>query len=693
MIETVTNTNHAANHSTVGQQNAVNYGKSTFHQYTTYNVNPSDPPERKVDVAIQYLNGGLPRLAEELLAGVVRAGHTDGRTAYYYALSVLGDRTFPEYTPAVERDFRTACDLGAGLPATPWTAGLSVVEDLVAVALRQGAGHQEQAASHAVLRSLEALPEERRLEITRNLDRLVDGMLQAGLDEANAALVRSARFDNGRVDRAWKFFEADPAEPRLAEPEPLKSAGFFWLLLACATALAGLLALVPLMSQWEAWLALLLLGAGVLLMRNPVREREARAIRLRRLDRDHGVPAETAPTGSPGHWVPTAFVTEMHRRVELSFRREHLHSKGKWLEETHGIREELKRRFVTLYGNAQRTPAQYDWLIRWHTERIARRWLDRTLYDYRNELAPTNPIKVIIGAGLVVASLIVMQPGGAQASLWFAVAVACCYRWWCGPRATAVDRAAAVTHAQQLHALEQQAYLDWKAVLADRPTDAEMGRWLDLDRAHLRAVALSRCGLVGRDLVAHVVITEGAAGADKARVRRAPVRYSAYRILIFLLTRHGMREVEVRLDFLDGSSHDEQRKAFQYTSLASTRVVEKGVRLSADLRTAPSADDLAGFEEENLTRREFTLSLLDGHPITAVVENFRGMRATESESESELLSIALRASGVEGALHILETVAAEGPQWLAREEERRRRRYEDWRRDHHDGGLSGLAAN
>jgi hypothetical protein len=49
-----------------------------------------------------------------------------------------------------------------------------------------------------------------------------------------------------------------------------------------------------------------------------------------------------------------------------------------------------------------------------------------------------------------------------------------------------------------------------------------MARWLAADKAYLKAAALRRLQLTDHDLVTHIVITEGAPGAMRARVLHGP---------------------------------------------------------------------------------------------------------------------------------------------------------------------------
>ncbi|MBP2325639.1 hypothetical protein JOF56_006024 [Kibdelosporangium banguiense] len=60
------------------------------------------------------------------------------------------------------------------------------------------------------------------------------------------------------------------------------------------------------------------------------------------------------------------------------------------------------------------------------------------------------------------------------------------------------------------------------------------------------------------------------------------------------------------------------------------------------------------------------------------VENFSGLTDYAIEEEPELLRMALQASGIAGAIHVLEAVAAEGRDWIVRDQERRQRRSQEW---------------
>lgn len=193
-------------------------------------------------------------------------------------------------------------------------------------------------------------------------------------------------------------------------------------------------------------------------------------------------------------------------------------------------------------------------------------------------------------------------------------------------------------------------------------------------------MAMHRSGLTNRDIIAHVVLTEGAPKAMRARVFHGPVRYSAYHLLLFLLTENGVREVEVDLDFLTGTVHNERRTSFRYESLVSARVAEVNVQFAGNRRQVMLMHNNLTRGQSLVFSKAFWLSLVNGQEITVLVENLDGL-TDKTENKDDLIRLAFDTSGVTTALQILETVAAEGREWIQRERERRERNLQDWRRD------------
>lgn len=678
------NQNVASDDARVDQQIGVNYGTTTFHRYETYHVNQDDPPERKRMVALNHLRGGAHRIAEHLLGELLRTGYGTTEIAYYYGLAVLGGRTLNEIDESVYRNFRMACQVGAVSPGDAWSVALEVVRRFMSSVWRQEVqGPLATGKVEELVGTFTSLDPERQDEITRALDLILGGAIQ---DQMEAVAVRRAvneRLQPNRAGRAWKFFEADPSPPRLSTSVrgTLENRTYGQLVGGALGVLLGLV-LATTYEPVSTLLAILPLGLGGYLAVRFGAERAQLELRVARRNRQRGIPMVWQEAVSPGHWVSTAWVKDVHQRVDTSFRNARPHLEGDWDGATNGIREYLKARFVQVYGNAQVTPESINWLFRWHARRVARQWRAGTLFDYQAESQPSSRVigMSALGIGLAALGLVVLAVGGLFGAAiclggggYFlalgSIAVMAAKR----------DDRESFAEDERTFVEEQQAYTEWLRVLSDRPTDAEMARWLTLDTAYLKTVALNRCGMTNRDLVAHVVMTEGMADARRARVIHGPVRYSAYVVLVFMLTNSGVREVEVDLDFLNGDVRNERRTSFRYDALASARVTERGVRKANDRAYGEQASDQdEPLEVVRLRSREFRLTLLNGEDIRVVVENFRGMVDTNLENEEYLLRLALATSGVASALHVLEAVAAEGRDWISREKERRERRSHEW---------------
>jgi hypothetical protein len=585
------------------------------------------------------------------------------------------------------------------LPADKWTAAFTMVRRLMSLVWHQEKtehGVLDAGSMQNTLTRFTSLAPRRQAEIKRHLDMILSGALQDHLDALDAQRVATERMGGGRVDRAWKFFETDPAPPRVFVPFPTQIEASTWAKawVGCGFALLGLFSAMATLGSVEAGVVVIgllaVLGGGYLALRYGT-ERLLAQKRLAQADLEHGLPYRPANPSSPGHWVRTDFVQELHQRVDDQFRNARPHIAGDWEVATRGIREYLKDRFVTLYGNAQVIPGAVDWLIRWHARRVAAQWRAGTLFEYRTTEPLSGRTNLLFGLGIGVAALGALAmagAGGVGAAFVIGIGGTFGLRGIAEVVATRQHDRMMVVDNERLAEEEVQAYHEWVAVLSDRPSDGEMAEWLALDVLYLKGNALRRCGLSNRDLVIHVVLTDGAPKARRARVAHGPVRYSNYVVMVFLMSKGGVREVEVDLDFLEGHVHNERRVSFRYDTLASARVEEVGIRYANDVRYVIDPRDptvqLDG--GQFLRSRAFKLSLLDGKDITTVVENFDGLTEV-NEDPVRLQRMALDTSGITGALHILEAVAAEGRDWIAREQERRERRSEEWQDGYRGPGL------
>src|SRR3984957_15942370 len=126
----------------------------------------------------------------------------------------------------------------------------------------------------------------------------------------------------------------------------------------------------------------------------------------------------------------------------------------------------------------------------------------------------------------------------------------------------------------------------WKDVLADRPTDAEIARWLDYDKVYIKNEVMKELGLVNRDIMAHAVLTEGQHRSVRAREVFGPPRYEEYQVAVILLTDRGVAKISKDLDFRKGElTPGEREKVFHYDAISAADILRVEVKFHGDHRT------------------------------------------------------------------------------------------------------------
>ncbi|MFI7664161.1 hypothetical protein [Nocardia sp. NPDC049526] len=651
------------------QQIGTQFVDSVLHNSTFYTTLPGDPPERQHKVAKAHLDSGNPRRAEEILHSLLANGHTTTERAYLYVLSILSDRSFTEITAELSNEIHNAMSTASGLPRDEWRDALDVVDTLLRCAHAEfGDGTAAQELTGA-LGTFGTLTVDRQDEIDRHLNLILSGAVQERLTGERKYQIAVERMSGDRVERAWKFFEANPRQPMKWLTPPLRSTATDWrdsILGSVAMALAIVFLLVDGISATTVvGLALIAAGGYMALRYTTVWQTDVR--------RAESVGGNFQP---PQPFEPE---TKFDTLVDQCFRQ--VAPGGLW-EITAGYRAYLKRRLQHQFNDDEVHPGELKWLIMLHGVRA------RQQYDH----PPAEPPEAHRASNLRIIGVMVWATGLAPLAVagQFVAFFLAAGGWW-GIRGIArivsVSRAQSLLDhdAEVLLAEESAQYHRWVQVLADRPSDAEMAHWLALDKAYLKDDALRRANLRERDLVTHVVLTGRAPYARKGRVTNGPPRYEAYLVYIFLLTPYGMRTTRTYLSLATGDVRNEQRQMCTYDAVASASVVEKGVRtFLADGR--PSVDNLSG--------RVFRLTLLNGTCIAEVKENPRPTgdhRTGEDDEPGDAASV--QTSGFDSALQILEAVATEGREWIARDRERKQRWARNWCTRSSSGDDSGAGKN
>ncbi|TDD78004.1 hypothetical protein [Actinomadura rubrisoli] len=714
-----------------------------------YDIGPSATPEERFAKALNLLDGNMPRRAEELIREAAEAGHRSHRVAYYWALAVLSGRSFDHLGPDEFASLQSCSLMVTPGIADGWIDALNVITQFINCLIRQerSAGVEEAELDLAIL-EYDRLPEERREEIRRHLDLIMTGALQDQLDAKYAAEAKRRRMAGNRTERAWKFFAPVPEPPRavtLAEPEFGTGRRVATVVGATLMGGGGLVALLLTLPVHPV-LALLFAagsGGGGYLLATTGRAWSVSRELIAADDARYGPPQDETPgagsldfgvarfaagryAADPSEEEPDEHVWgdsdkaddkhrgELRRRdlfrsfvepyVTACFADEDpdgATKRAEWRKATEGLRASLVADIQNRYAGPDLLVAHLTWLITWHAERAKRCWENGTLRARRDELAGAAPsgAAVFLGAVGMAAGLLcglagVLASGLGPALPALPVVIVGAWVAYSAEIDVYVVRrdvhAAESALAAAEFAEEQEAFERWTEVLADRPTDAEVARWLDYDKFYARELAMKACGLANRDLVAYATLTEALHPCQRARVLFGPPRYSRYRVIIFLLTEAGVRQVSVNLDFFDGTVSNQRRNNFQYSKISSARVHEVGIRFDSGRRKVIVIDEESGDREPPrdpkdidslILSQAFRLSLIDGQHIHIVVENFdHGFLDRLREDEDSLFELALDSSGVKSALRVLESVAAEGREWLTQERTRRTRRLLDFSR-------------
>lgn len=646
----IDNQNVASGNAHVDQQIGVQYVESVYHGATTiYTVGEWDTAERKHEVALAYLVGGVARRAQDLFAGLVFDGHPTTERTYYYVLSVLSERRFWDLTPEDFTRIREAGKICTSLTEDGWTQAHRVVRSLL-----DHAQSDSKDDSFTAVTAFSRLPAEQQDEITRHLSMLVGGFVEEQLNAERKHEVSTERFSGDRVERAWKFFEPDPVPPTPYEPPKpvpnLDNRGSALIGgLVAAPAFAGLFFGPTTLPFWG---GLLLLVASCAVMARYRIEHTAHLLNA----------AERRDAVEPGTEEQSE-QTPCDKLIERCFRDARPEYAKDWPRYASGYRARLKQRFNAQFRYSDQPVNQVKWLFDWHMGRVAQQW-PRHDPQLLPEPAAPRDVRLPQAAGVL------MTVAGLAALLFMA------QRWQVVPLAVggwfvlnaAVEMIAARRvalllreDADALYAEETAEYHRWRGEFVNRPTDSEMARWLALDKAHIRAEALRGGDINERDLVAHVVMNQLAPGARRGMVPHGPPRYTKYLVTVILLTQYGVRASRVYLDFITGEVKNERWHVFGYDRIvfASLDVTERTARKGV------------GEPARKVRYREFRLNLLDGTEIVKVNQRLDVETDTEVDDEVEQERLAAATSGMDTAIPVLAAVAHQGPAWINLERNRR----------------------
>lgn len=342
---------------------------------------------------------------------------------------------------------------------------------------------------------------------------------------------------------------------------------------------------------------------------------------------------------------------------------------------------------IDLYGYTHRArPESLTWLARSQVRRLAERWRQDG-FDGWCEERRASPLVRYLGPAALAAAMLVGVPITANVVatesselvlLWLlcvgfaAVAgvhvcetvAAMTVRGWFRQEATA-------DFHDDLRRYQRQ--LDF---LRDRPSDMEMGTWLDYDLRHIRNRALAIYRLRPSDVLTHLALVEGMPGFARARVPLGPARYQRCLVTLYLLTENGVREFRTVLKVESGELGHQWRLGFPYDMVVSAAVAEldrsTGKQRRLILLDEALSDEfkLPPLEDPNINQ-EFVIALVNGFSAQLQIEDYKDL-ILPGEDRTKLFELALETSGVSYAMQIMEAVAVEGKDWILKEQARYR---------------------
>lgn len=627
---------------------------NTIHGDVNYYTLPPNPTaDEKFVIGVRHLDGRMAATARRYIHEAVAEGYKTNQSCFYWLLAMFSNRTLRQLTDDERASLKDTSNVLRIDGSDEWAEGVRVISSLLESLEQPDA----QASSEAFAR-LDRLPDPQRSKIITHLELLLKGKTEDHMWSLSVSQAEGRRMANDRGGRVWKFFEPDPARPRVRHPEIVLVRASTWIWLWTVTTLAFLAAwylAVLLVVHGDAveFLIILTAVAGACYMAHFGLEWRFRARRLEAKNKEY-YPSTSRVTIAPAG----GFTSQVHRAFDHYFA---LYLPGgidreTWLNETAGIRRSLCDEMLEIYRESDVTAKEVAWLIRFQVSQVRKAWSAGTLLTYQEDLRTPlltkcltllgTAVFVISGSRVIVDALRFDAVRGVTSTVVLLVAGKLTADGWSrivlARRSFAMDEA----ESQQRLAASRVGYDRWVAKLRDKPTDTEMATWLDDDRKVLMKRALERYKLRASGIIAHAFIEAPRPHCDRARVKNGPWRYSAYTLLVFVLTSDGVRQISVDLDFAKGAFKKEARINYRFDAVASVEVTE-------------------GEKEA----RTFELALLNNSSIKIQVTE-PGMRTLPEETASAVSEVTLDSAGLNNTLHVLEGIAAEGKSWVEREDER-----------------------
>jgi hypothetical protein len=616
---------------------------------TVHFLSSDASPERKYEIGLCYLDDGIAVRARELISAAIAHGYDNSEVRLHWLLAMLSKRSLRDLTKADRAQLEQTCQLASQSVDGCWKPALIVVCELIERLLRSHRHCRVQ------IDRLHTLPRQQRDKIVRHLDLVLTGTMKDTFWAETRQTADEARFANNRQKRVWAYFHPRPFQARTRKPvEDATTFGdrmraLAWTMLA-AIALGYVVQIVLRNGDLLAIAAgVTVIIAGYLVVRDGM-EWWYRARRMTVKESDHVARPREHATGM-------GFANQIDRAFDHYFGKylPHKVERAHWLAETAGIRNTLRDEIVELYRE-QRIPAdRVRWLVGYLAIDVRDKWCKGTLRRHRERYRTSALTKwrcSLAVAVLVPAALEVIITGVLVDSVSVISAVligiagarAAAVRWF---HIVSEGRRYSEDH-QEYRARDEnrkKAYRKWVAKLDKiRPSEQQMETWLNCDQTILLDSALVHYGLQWREIITHAFLRTPGKNSKRRRFADGPWRYSTYNIHLFLITEDGVREVSTSLHFQHVTLGDQKRNNYRFDAVSSVQVLQASTgtyTLELTLFNGPSR----------------SIRIVDAEP-----HGDQGW-----ESAPELAENNLDSAGFTHALHILEGIAAEGKNWIARD--------------------------
>lgn len=647
----------------------IGQGGTVHGNISLYYTAPGATSKEKYEVALRRLDAGNAGFAEELLAEVLKTpmGNNNPGVLYHYLVASLSGRSLGELDATSQGALNQAHRmLARGSAGTLDMHHLRNLIALIDLAARANEDRQPSEIDSAHMRqAYSALP----LNHRRHLDDLLAGPGKDAAFEDFANMVRKRRSGDigNRINHAWKFFEPDPTEPKDLT-RFLPAAGSLVKASSWAGAvllLVGLIGVIVQLAGTESdqlLTGLVLAATGTLLGAGSAWRR----IRDRELLLNRQATLAGPQTAVPGDLADDLQATL--KMVGVAF--DHVPHGGhpSWKSMTAGLRLTLAHEITTNYDPADVRQGRLWWLARWHAEQSLQLWRSRRMLDHEQKYRDRKSLKRARTAGIVM--LIVAALGLADALpstsipdlLPLGVAVTGFVMLWL----TLLGRTARQSAYQVISQWAAERYAsehaEWEQRsirLRDRPSDGQMAAWLADDVDVFKASILDERRIRPSEVVCSMELATEGESARRARQAFGPIRYDHYLLTLFLLTHTGVWQFQSHLDFCTGDLFGEHQRCVPYGALREVEVTQLSVRHAL------------GGPAPSIYHQKLRVCVHDGIPFEIALGNFDDLRA-DSEPSDLVTRLAMDATGVNVARHVLETVVVDGPEWIVKERSRRR---------------------